>query len=48
MNEVVLRQICRATEYSVEAGESEEFAVTSAAQQTYNSYDFEIFATVTE
>ena len=38
-------------EYSVEAGESEDFTVTfsgSTKQPSSNSYDFEIFATVTE
>ena len=38
-------------EYSVEAGESEEFTVTfsgTTKQPSSNSYDFEIFATVTE
>jgi len=38
-------------EYSVEAGESEEFTVTfsgSTKQPSSNSYEFEIFATVTE
>jgi hypothetical protein len=38
-------------EYSVEAGESEDFIVTfsgSTKQPSSNSYDFEIFATVTE
>tara|TARA_B100000945_G_C20406445_1_gene610294 strand:- start:576 stop:1634 length:1059 start_codon:yes stop_codon:yes gene_type:complete len=38
-------------EYSIEAGESEEFTVTfsgTTKQPSSNSYDFEIFATVTE
>ena len=38
-------------EYSVEAGESEEFTVTfsgTTKQASSNSYEFEIFATVTE
>lgn len=38
-------------EYSVDAGESEDFTVTfsgSTKQPSSNSYDFEIFATVTE
>ena len=38
-------------EYSVEAGESEEFTVTfsgTTKQPSTNSYEFEIFATVTE
>ena len=38
-------------EYSVEAGESEDFTVTfsgSTKQPSSNSYEFEIFATVTE
>ena len=38
-------------EYSIEAGESEEFTVTfsgTTKQASSNSYDFEIFATVTE
>tara|TARA_B100001248_G_scaffold261468_1_gene252762 strand:+ start:102 stop:1256 length:1155 start_codon:yes stop_codon:yes gene_type:complete len=38
-------------EYSVEAGETEEFTVTfsgTTKQSSSNSYDFEIFATVTE